>query len=116
MDKSAFEAFWLDFYDKFFKMDTNGDQFVSVMETIAYFDAHDIESFRQAGAYLKNADLNLGRKALLSHKPFMINGIFQMAECRCWNFLSRFLTWSRFSASMYKSRYIPLSHINSLST
>ena len=42
-------------------MDTNGDQFVSVMETIAYFDAHDLESFRQAGAYLKNADLNLGK-------------------------------------------------------
>ena len=42
-------------------MDTNGDQFVSVMETIAYFDAHDLESFRQAGTYLKNADLNLGK-------------------------------------------------------
>lgn len=66
MNRTEFELFWLDFYQKFFKMDTNGDQFVSVMETIAYFDAHDLESFRQAGAYLKNADLNLdGRMSIL---------------------------------------------------
>ena len=113
MDKAAFEDFWLDFYDKFFKMDTNGDQFVSVMETIAYFDAHDIESFRQAGTYLKNADLNLGRKPWWST---YYHGVFQMVECPFWNFSSRFLTWSPFSASMYKSRYIPLFHVNSLST
>ena len=62
MNRAEFEHFWLDFYEKFFKMDTNNDQFVSVIETINYFDAHDIESFRQAGAYLKQADLNLGLK------------------------------------------------------
>ena len=53
MNKDEFVQFWMVFYDKFFKIDTNKDQFISVMEVINYFCAHDMEHFKKAGEYVK---------------------------------------------------------------
>merc|ERR1712131_145754 len=62
MNKDEFVQFWMVFYDKFFKIDTNKDQFISVMEVINYFCAHDMEHFKKAGEYVKGSDLNLDGK------------------------------------------------------
>ena len=85
MNKDEFVQFWMLFYDKFFKIDTNQvriiptlefvsdniastagwdlnfkyriwsqkDQFISVMEVINYFCAHDMEHFKKAGEFVK---------------------------------------------------------------
>ena len=63
MNKDEFVQFWMVFYDKFFKIDTNKDQFISVMEVINYFCAHDMEHFKKAGEYVKG--LGSKRRILL---------------------------------------------------